>query len=216
MCAPPAAPLPALPPPSRRRGRPAGSAAGREGAGRGLGAERSGPGGEGKEGKRSKGPPRRESRPCRGSHLPPGRAAPHSAPHPGALGRSPLSPRRQRALPDVRPSAGCALRGKRPVILPCFPEQKQRGIYQARSSLPFLTGSAPSRDAGALHVLPHRRSARRGWAGGRRDVGISAGTGCPARRPRAPQQLPAPSHPGPPAFQLTPGVPAVCGGVKLI
>lgn len=208
-----ASPASALPPPRPPRRERSGPGRGRPGAG--SGTQRAGRRREGGEEKQRAAPPGEPSP----SRLPPAarpRCPPLCHPHPGAPGRSPLSPRRQRALPDVRPSAGCALRGKRPLILPCFPGQKRRGIYQARSSFPFLTRSAPSRDAGALHALPHRRSARGGWAGGRRDVGISAGTGCPARRPRAPQQLPAPSHPGPPAFQLTPGVPAVWGGVKLI
>lgn len=122
-----ASPASALPPPRPPRRERSGPGRGRPGAG--SGAQRAGRRREGGEEKRRAAPPGEPSP----SGLPPAARPrcppPPPPPRPGAPGRSPLSPRRQRASTDVRPSAGCALRaalrGKRPVILPCFPEQKQ-------------------------------------------------------------------------------------------
>lgn len=150
MCAPPAAALPALPPPSRRRGRPAGSRAGR-------GRERSGPGGE--EGAA----PPADSPPCRGtvagSRWP---RVPTCRRDQGicftrswSITRGVLvAPKQQHRQPST-PRAQPVPQERQPVILPLLPKAEEMRDLRGGEQPPLMEKdgvSAPFSDAGAFPV----------------------------------------------------------------
>lgn len=164
MCAPPAAPLPALPPPSRGRGRPAGSAAQRSGPGRGRAGSGAGRGEKGAEGKGRKGKEekRRQGKRREGAQRPPRRGTEPLAARPeaGQVGGSAACPPEPRAAPPRCPEHGrglCPSRAHRPALLVVPSGLAESGERAA----PAAEGSAGAARKVAANPSPASQSRRK-------------------------------------------------------